>query len=115
MKTKHMTINEENATITISSIEKLTSAEWRIFESYKNQGFKVRNKRKKAKNAMHKKAYYLKKLSNDIAATAMFETLCETEHFATAVKWFREVYETGKFAAEQKPETTHITAVASAA
>lgn len=115
MKTTHMTIDEKKSTITITNIEELTAAEWKLFESSKDKGFKVRNKRKKSKTAMHKKEYYLNKLSGDIAAKTEFEMICEKEHFATAVKWFRNVYETGKFAAEQKPESTHVIEMTSAA
>lgn len=124
MKTTHMTIDEKKSTITITNIEELTAAEWNLYNSYKDKNFKVRNKRKTAKNAMHKKEYYLKKLENDIAARTEFELICENGHFATAVKWYRDVYETGKFAEKQNaetsrvaeiPETTHIVEIPSVA
>ena len=112
MKTAHMTIDEKKATITITNIEELTKAEWRIFESYKDAGFKVRNKRKVGKNAMHKKSYYLEKLANDVAAQAEFETICATQSFAKATKWFRDEYETGKFAEKKSAKVVSLTAVA---
>ena len=115
MKTTHMTIDEKKSTITITNIEELTAAEWNLYNSYKDKNFKIRNKRKTAKNAMHKKGYYIKKLENDIAATAMFETICDNECFAKAAKWYREEYETGKFAATQKPEMAHIVEIPSTA
>lgn len=101
MKTVHMTINEKTATITVTSVEELTQAEWNLFNSLKDLNYKVKNKRKKSKNAMHKKQYYLERLQDDEAALRHFEMMVKDDCFARAVKWYRDVYEPKKLAEKQ--------------
>lgn len=97
MKTANLIINESKGTITFVNPSRTLSAfEEKIVRQYQKQGFVLRQKRKINKNASHKRDYYnrkFEKMENGATYKALFEAIEAHSSFATAVKWYRNLFE----------------------